>query len=391
MFTRAIRVARIAGVDVRIDPSWVLLALLVVWTFHVEFTAADRDTATTLVMAVVAAGLFFVSLLAHELAHALEGTHRGSEVHGITLLLFGGVTEMRLSPERPRDEFAISAVGPYVSFVAGAVFGIVATVVRTVGGPPAVAELAGALAWVNVLLAAFNLVPGAPLDGGRVLRSAIWAVTRDRHRAVRWASFAGQGLAAVLLLLAARLVLARPEAFVTALWAGFIGWYMWQAARAERRQAEVEQILEGRTVAALTVVDPPRLPADRPLGMVADLLAAAPGVDVFPVVASGGDPGGPIVGALRLADVMDLDPHDRPFRDVADLMQPITGLPTVAVDDDLLTVARAMEGGTAVAVVDAHGEVRSLVTARQLQAALERWHALARQGGHRLRPHGGGD
>lgn len=387
MFTRAFRVGRIAGIDVRIDPSWILLALLVVWSFHVQFGAAGRSTVTTLTMAVAAAGLFFASLLAHELGHALEGTHRGLEVHGITLLLFGGVTEMHLAPLRPRDEFAISAVGPYVSLVAGALFGIVATVVTAFGGPPAIADVAGALGWLNVLLALFNLIPGAPLDGGRVLRAAIWAVTRDRHRAVRLASYAGQAIAAVLVLLAVRLVVLRPEGIVTALWAGFIGWYMWRAAASERRRSEVEELLEGRTVATLSSASAPRLPVDRPIGMVADLIAASPGVEVFPVVALDDGPG--IIGALRLEDVMDLDPHDRPFRDVGDLMRPAAELPTVSQDDDLLTVARAMQDGTTVAVVDGDGAVRTLVTAGQLQAALERWHALARRRGRRAWFRGG--
>lgn len=387
MFSRSFRIARIGGVDVNIDPGWVFLALLVVWSFNFEFSLQERSAGTTLVMAIAATLLFFGSLLAHELAHALEGIHRDIEVHGITLMVFGGVTEMTVSPRRPRDEFAISAVGPYVSLVAGALFGLVATVSTAVEGPPAVAEVAGTVGWLNVFLAAFNLVPGAPLDGGRVLRSAIWAATRDRHKAVRWASYAGQTVAGLLLLLALRLFVVQPDALVTALWAAAIGWFMWQAARAERRQAEVEALLEGRTMAALTAVEPPRLPADRTLDNVVDVLAAAPGLEVFPVVEPGttgaGEPGGAglaarsrVIGTLRLADVMAVDPHDRPFRSVSDLMRPIADLHQVREDDDLLEVAAAMSDGESVVVVDESGTPRALVTPGQVRAAIDRWHAL---------------
>lgn len=382
MLSRSYRVARIGGVDVRIDPSWIVLALLVLWSFHVQFTVAGRGSGATLAMAVAAAVLFFLSLLAHELAHALEGVHRDIEVHGITLMVFGGVTEMGVSPRRPRDEFVISAVGPYVSLVAGALFGLVATFTTVFGGPRPVAEVAGTLGWLNVFLALFNFIPGAPLDGGRVLRSAIWAVTRDRHRAVRWASYAGQAVAAALFLLAARLLLVRPGAFVTALWAAFIGWFMWRAAREERRRSEVEELLEGRTIAALTVVEPPRLPADDRLEEVADLLAGAPGIEIFPVI---GDPGtGEVVGALHVDDVLGSDPDDRATRTVRDLMRPIGDLREVTEDQDLLEVAGIVAHGDPVVVVDAAGRAQALVTPGQLQAALDRWHALARRREHHL-------
>ena len=382
MFSRSYRMARIGGVDVRVEPSWVFLVLLVLWSFHVQFTVPGRRSVTTLGMAVAAAVLFFLSLLAHELAHALEGAHRDIEVHGITLMVFGGVTEMGISPRRPRDEFVISAVGPYVSLVAGALFGLIATFATVFGAPAPVAEVAGTLGWLNVFLAVFNFVPGAPLDGGRVLRSAIWAVTRDRHRAVRWASYAGQAVAAALFLLAARLVLLRPAAFVTALWAAFIGWFMWRAARQERRRSEVEVLLEGRTIAALTVVEPPRLPAGSRLEQVADLLAGAPGVEIFPVVDEAG--AGEVVGALHVGDVMDIAPQDRATRAVRDLMRPIADLRQVPEDEDLLEVAAIVSHGDPIVVVDAGGRARALVTPGQLQAALDRWHALARRREHHL-------
>lgn len=379
MFSRSLRLARIGGVDVRIDPGSLFLALLLVWVFRGHFGVPGRHGGVALVMAATGTGLFFVSLLAHELAHALEGTHRGVDVHGITLMVFGGVTEMGHAPSSPRDEFAISAVGPYVSLVAGAAFGIAATLTTALEGPAAVAEVAGTLGWLNVLLAVFNLIPGAPLDGGRVLRAAVWSLTRDRHRAVRWASWAGQGVAVLLFLWALRLFQARPDEFLGALWTAVIGWFIWEAARAERRQTEVEELLDGRTIAALTVVEPPQLPADRTLDTVVDVMAGASGMEVFPVV-----DGGRLVGVLQLSDVMEVGPEDRPFRTVAELLHPLAELRTVGEDEDLLQVAEAVSDGSPVVVVDAAGQVRGVVTPGQMEAALDRWHALARRREYRV-------
>lgn len=377
MFPRALRIARIGGVDVRIDPSWIIIALLVVWFFFARFGADGRTTATALTMAGVGALLFFVSVLVHELAHALEARHRDLEVRGITLFLFGGVTEMHLETERPFDEFAVSAVGPYLSLVTAAVFGLAGTALDLVGWAEA-AEVAGTLGWLNVLLAVFNLIPGAPLDGGRVLRALIWAVTKDRQRSVRIASYAGQVVAGLLAAWGVWTVINAPEALFDALWLGFIAWFMWQAASAERRHAETASLLDGRTAGSLITVTPPRLEADRSLSLVADQIAGSPGFEVFPVTANGqGSPR--IVGALHLPDVMKMDPTDRNFRTAAEVMRPIESIPAIDASESVQTLLRRIDDEPLLKVLDGDGEVAALATRRQVTAALERLHALARE------------
>ncbi|MDX1659380.1 MAG: site-2 protease family protein [Nitriliruptorales bacterium] len=380
MFPRAFRIARISGIDVKIDPTWIFIALLVVWTFYSRF-AEGRGSGMAVGMAVAGTLLFFGSVLAHELAHALEAKHRGVEVRGITLFLFGGVTEMHLEAERPFDEFAISAVGPYTSLVAAALFGITATI-ATALGYEIVGEVAGLLGWVNVVLAFFNLVPGAPLDGGRVLRSIVWAVTDNRHRAVRVASYAGQGVAILLWLLGVRAVLTSPAGVFNALWWWFIGWFLWQAAVSERRQAETELLLEGRTVASLSPTAPPRLHQDRPLSIIADQIAASPGFDIYPVVAPDDEDApsdGRIVGALHLPDVLEMDPTDRNFRTAGEVMRPIDHIPSIPASEDLKVLLRRINDEQVLKVVDADGRVQSLLSRRQVVAALDRLHALAQE------------
>jgi Zn-dependent protease len=253
MFPRAMRSGSIGGTAIRLDPSLLLFALLIVWTFTIRFEPA-HGRGVALAMALVGTVAFFASILAHELAHALEATHRGMEVEGITLFLFGGVTEMHAHGQTPRDELAVAAVGPWISLVCGALFGLVATFADqllpgALAGP--VAEVAGLLGWLNVALAAFNLVPGAPLDGGRVLRAILWMTLGDRDRALTIAARAGQLLGVALIGFAVWLYLQQPRAFVGALMSALIGAFLFNAARSELVQARLDRLLTERTVAQL--------------------------------------------------------------------------------------------------------------------------------------------
>lgn len=260
MFTRAVRIARPRGIDLRADASVLVLAALVAWVFGRWFVA-EFPLPQAIVMSLVGAVLVLATTLAHELAHALEARHRGLEVTGITLFLFGGVTEMHAHGQSARDELAIAAVGPYVSLVCGAVFGIVATFVGDVlpaASAAPIARVAGLLGWWNVLLAVFNLVPGAPLDGGRVLRAVLWMVLRDRMRALRWSVRAGQGLAVALVGVAVWVVSQAPGAWLPAAAFGLVAVFLWRAASAELSQARMSARIEGVLVGDLLGA---RLPA----------------------------------------------------------------------------------------------------------------------------------
>lgn len=252
MFSRALRIVTIAGIDVRLDPSLLVIVALVVWTFHGRFTAVHGGE-VALWMAVAGALLFFGSVLAHELAHALEARHRGIEVSAITLFLFGGVTEMHAHGHRPRDELIIAAVGPWTSLVCGAAFGLVATStgVLPAGLRAPVGDVAGLLGWLNVALAVFNLIPGAPLDGGRVLRAALWWVLGDRPRATIVTSRLGQLLGLAVVAFGAWILLRQPGAAVGAIWYLVIGVFLLAAASSELRQGLLDRRLSRHTVQQL--------------------------------------------------------------------------------------------------------------------------------------------
>ena len=187
------RVARLAGIDIEIHFSWLLIVALVSWTLA-DGVFPDRydgwSTAAYWAVGVVSAVLLFVTVLIHELAHALVAIRRGVPVPRITLFIFGGVSQMARQPETARAEFAIAAAGPATSLVIAAVTGALAV---TLGGANQKVEaIFGYLATINVLLGVFNLLPGFPLDGGRVLRSIVWGRTHSFRQATKIAAGVGE-------------------------------------------------------------------------------------------------------------------------------------------------------------------------------------------------------
>lgn len=382
MFSRAVRLTHVRGVEVRLDVSLAPFAALVAWFFAARFRETHSLT-TAIVLAAVGCLLFIASILAHELAHALEAKHRGLEVPRITLFLFGGVTEIHATSETPRDEFVVAAVGPWISLVCGAMFGLIGTFAAwwlpaSVALP--VADLAGLLAWVNVVLAVFNLVPGAPLDGGRVLRAGLWWLLKDRRRALRIAARAGQTLAIGLMLLGVRAVqvAGTDGLFGAVMWLA-VGFFLWSAARTEVRQSDVDALLDGRQARDLVGDLPPLLEPDQPLDLL-DPEVVAPGRALLPV-ADGQDPAvadGHLGGVVSVRELAALDPTDRSLRVARDLLQHVDHLPRVGLDDDVRDLISAFGGKThAVRVHDGVRDV-GIVTEREVARALT---ALRRNGG----------
>lgn len=364
MFARAVRIFTVRGIDVRLDPSLVLLAIPFAWAFAGRFSVR-YDPTVAWTMAGVGVLLVFASILAHELAHALEARHRDIEVAGITLLMFGGVTEMHAHGDTPRDEFAVAAVGPYVSLLCGAVFGLAATYAPDLpGGAGApIAEVAGLLAWLNVLLAVFNLLPAAPLDGGRVLRAGVWWGTKNRDMGVRVAARAGQLLALALIGLGLwTFATAGPGSTISAVVWLVIGFFLWSAARTELRQAELDRVLDRHRITDLFDPRPDPVPADRRLDLVDH---ASTGIDLLPVV-----DGDRLVGVLSIAELAGLDQTDRAMRTAGDLVRPVGQAPAIDLDTDLRTLITALAGDNDIAVLERDGRPVAVVTEREVARAL---------------------
>lgn len=248
-------IGRIFGIDLKLDASWVMMAALVVWSLTSVFGQwhPSWTSGTVFVVAVVTALGFFASLVAHELAHALVAKAHGLGVREITLHLFGGVARLDREPPTPRAELLIAAAGPATSVVLG--LGMLALAPLVVGS----ASTHALLTWlgpVNIGLALFNLLPGFPMDGGRILRAALWKVTGNFVSATRWTAMTGQVVGFAFLALGASMAFGlRVPFFGTGLggglWLALIGMFVRRAAQQHQASAEVRGALEGVTVASV--------------------------------------------------------------------------------------------------------------------------------------------
>ena len=237
MFRRAVRVLTMRGVDVRLDPSLVLVVVLVTWAVDLRL-GLRFDPALSLGLALLASILFILSILAHELGHALEARHRGLRVGGITLFALGGATELEGHGRTARDEFAISFIGPWISLVIAATAGLVATSAELLPAGTLAAGIglvAGLIGWANLGLALFNLIPASPLDGGRVLHALLWRVSGSRALATRVTTSLGAILGVALLGLAVWSVVTRGE-WVTAASSAAVGLFIVIGARGDLRR-----------------------------------------------------------------------------------------------------------------------------------------------------------
>lgn len=263
----SIHLGRTFGVRVGLHYSWFFIAALIFLSLIASLSAAAPDASAAMIWLTSAATtlVFFAGLLVHELSHALVARARGVKVNSITLFALGGVAETAEESSDPATEFMIGAVGPVTSAALGAIF-LGASVLLN-GLPPSVsALLRPALVWLGVInlgLAAFNLLPGYPMDGGRVLRAAVWKMTGSRGRATRTAARGGQAVSSILILLGAAALLGGGG--FGGLWLVFIGLFLFQAATTGLLTAEAFEALRSLSVGDLMNPDPPAASPEEPL------------------------------------------------------------------------------------------------------------------------------
>lgn len=329
-----IDVARIFGIQLRLDWSWFAVLVLLTWTFATfdfPFRAPDLAAPTYWVLGFSSALLLFVSVLVHELAHAIAARRRGIPVDRITLFIFGGVAEMRMEARRPIDEFALTIVGPLASLGLAAVFWLLGRA-AVGGGVESAFLLTDTLARLNLILAVFNMVPAFPLDGGRILRSVFWQLTGDLARATRWATRIGR-LFGWLLIVAGAWMFVAYEARLAGAWAVFLGWFLAGAAASAERQNRLRSVrssLASTPVSA--VVDPDEAPVSAAVS-VADLLRES--LNAIPGHARLVERDGLLVGAVTLDDAAAVPSARRARVPVFEVMTPLDRLPRLEGDTPL--------------------------------------------------------
>jgi Zn-dependent protease/predicted transcriptional regulator len=373
MFGTSWRVGRIFGIEIRIDSSWAVIALLITYSMYLRLDVLypELSGGGAVALAILSAVLFFGSVLVHELAHALVSEARGIRVQDITLFLFGGATRARVESRGPRDEFLIALVGPLTSGLLAGLFGILAGLGDGVLSSP-LAGTFGYLAWTNLLLAGFNLVPGFPLDGGRLLRSAIWKATGSLSRATRIASMAGQIVGWLLVAAGVASLLAGDLA--GGIWFAFIGWFLVQAARSSYQELQLQQLLRGVEAEDVMAADLRRIPPELSLQDAVDDYFMRYNHGAFPV-----EEQGQTIGLLTLRGVRQVPREQWPTRRVRDHMVPLGDQVVVAPDARMDGVLGKLQDGEAGRVLVAQGgEVVGIITPTDLARWLRRWQTLDR-------------
>ena len=371
MFGTSWRVGRIAGIEIRIDSSWAVIALLITYSMYLRSSVLypELSGGGAVALGILATVLFFGSVLVHELAHAVVSQARGIRVQDITLFLFGGATRARVESRGPGDEFLIALVGPLTSGLLAGLFGIVAGLGRDLLSAP-LAGTFGYLAWTNLLLAAFNLVPGFPLDGGRLLRSAIWKATGSLARATRIASLAGQGVGWLLVAGGVAFLLAGDLA--GGIWFAFIGWFLVQAARSSYQELQLQQLLARVEAEDVMAADLVRIPPELTLQDAVDDYFMRYNHSAFPV-----DEHERTIGLLTLRGVRRVPREQWPTRRVRELMVPLGDQVVVAPDARMDGVLGKLQDGEAGRVlVTQDGEVVGIITPSDLTRWLRRWRTL---------------
>lgn len=367
MFGTSWRVGRIAGIDIRIDASWVFIFLLVGYSLYLRIVTEFRPSAATaVVLAGAATIMFFGSVLLHELAHSVMSVRRGIPVKGITLFLFGGATHAKLETRQPKDEFVITIVGPGTSLALGAIFLVISMATRGLFSEAVSVGLFGWLGFINVALAVFNLLPGFPLDGGRILRSAVWKATGSLSRATRVAAAFGRGMG--YLMVAAGIAWVLLAGRLGGLWIAAIGWFLAQAAAASAQEQQVRRLLQDAEAEDVMARDLIAIPGDLTLRQAVDDYFMRHDHGAFPVREDGR-----AVGLLTLRAVRKIDRDEWDRRTVREAMTSLERSVAVSPSTPMPTVLEKLEPEQVqrVLVVD-NGDLAGMITALDVARWLRR-------------------
>ena len=291
----SLKLGRIFGIPVEINPTWLIIFVLVATSLGFSYFPAlfDWDPWLALLMGVITALLFFASIVAHEMSHSLVARAGGIQIRKVTLFLFGGVAQMEEEPQAPGREFVMAIAGPGASLLLSALFYLGFVLVASAGGPDVIWAPLEYLAIINFSVAIFNLLPGFPLDGGRVLRSILWAVTGDLLKATLWASRAGQFIG---YLMVGAAVIGVLNGMLNLIWFGLVGWFISVLADSAYKQQQVKSRLSHIPVAAVMTPSPVFAPGEISLEELANDYFLGGRHSRYPVLSEGS-----VVGLVSLA------------------------------------------------------------------------------------------
>jgi Zn-dependent protease/predicted transcriptional regulator len=376
----SIRLFKIAGIDIDINISWIIILVLLTWSLATGWFSVlypGWSTATYWLVSLISALLLFVSVLLHELAHSLVARMRGLSVKSITLFIFGGVSNIEQEPTSPGIEFQMAFVGPLVSLLIGGIAFLLSLPLRGVNSP--LTAILSYLAITNVLLGIFNLIPGFPLDGGRVLRSIIWEATGSLQSATRVATIVGQVIAYLFIFWGIWLFFGGNV--LNGIWIGFIGWFLLTSAQSANSQSMLQSMFRGVTVGEVMNPTPITVPANISLQELVDNYFLPRGLRSALVIQDD-----QLAGLITLGDIRHVPREQWGQVLVGHVMIPLDRLHVVSPQQNLndvlpLMVSRdvnqlpVMENGRLVGVVSRDAIMRYLEVRRSL--GLKDWRKAA--------------
>lgn len=365
----AIPLGRFAGFPVKVHWSVIVILWLFTWSLATTLprTAAGHSRPVYWLAGACGAVVLLASLLAHELAHAVVARRTGVSVGDVTLWLFGGVTTLQGEAKTPKSAFRIAIAGPATSLVLSATFAGLAVALSALRAPTIVPGVAWWLASINLVLGLFNLLPGAPLDGGRLVRAYLWRRHGDSVRAAIGAAHAGRVVAIVLIMLG--LVEFLAGGLVGGVWLAFIGWFLFVAAREEEAQATNQQIFAGVCVADAMTPKPHTAPGWITVEDFIQRYVLGDRHSAYPVA----DRNGSITGLVTLRQLREVAPHWRATTVVRDIELPLYNVPTATPKEPLTALLQRMApvGPRSRALVVDGGAVVGIVTPSDLARLID--------------------
>ena len=368
----SLRIGKIFGIEIGLDYSWFLVFVLITWSLSAHYfpTHYQWRPVTYWLVGMTTSLLFFGSILAHELSHSLVAMNKDVRVQSIKLFIFGGVAQITKEPERPRDEFQIAIAGPLVSGGVGILCFGIESLTRGLSEP--ITALASWLGTINLTVGIFNLIPGFPLDGGRILRSAVWRLTGSFKKATKAASTSGRVFAYGLMAFGIWLIF--NGLWASGIWLGFIGMFLENAASSYYKQVALEEQLSGVKARDVMVTDCASVPPDLTIqALVQDHIFKSSG-RCFPISENGR-----MLGIVTLHNIKGISRQQWPVTPVSQAMIPFERLKSVSPDRDMFKVMKLMaeeninqvpviEGGCLIGMISRDRLLEFLATREELAA-----------------------
>lgn len=360
MTSKHLRLGRIAGIPISLDYSWFLIFILLTWSLAVSYFPAQFPGWTAWEywsVGALSTILLFLSVLLHELGHASIAQHYHIPVREITLFIFGGVSQIQEEPKSAHSEFWIAIAGPIVSLLLGIIFWVLGIIF---GSPTQLGAVCKYLGIINISLFLFNLIPGFPLDGGRVFRAIVWGATHNEDKATITAVMVGRFFAYVFIVIGVGIMFAGN--LFDGLWLAFIGWFLESAAVAQMQQLKLRNILSKYTVQQVMSRSYTKLPANLTVETLMQEHILGTGRRSY-IVLEHGTP----IGMLTIHQLKNIPKEHWADRTLKDIMLPLDQAKTIGPDNDLWTVLSAMdsEGVNQLPVVQ-NGNVTGMISRENL-------------------------